>query len=311
MRREPDESNETANALVVVEDVDDINATDDTAIVAMMTGQAIEDYVYAFKQGGKMVEGLTLAGINEAANRRGGISVEDVQFEDREHSWLAIVKATDTFTGNSRYGAYEQPKKSGNREDPHAFIKVVHKAQRNAIKQLIPTPVIKEIIDFYRGRTKQPAVAQTAATAEPTDVQTDSGEAITTQQKAAFSIAQKMRDALDRRNVSQRDFWNFVRRRFNVQSRNEMREDQWAKLAAELQAATASKDVFDDFVTDIQRVLQAQQDTGGQSESDNTDLHIDSERMDEPKAKPAPKATGGKRGSEKPPQKTPKKDDLF
>ena len=64
-------------------------------------------------RGGRTVEGLTLAGINEAANRRGGIQVEDIKYEEREHSWLAIAKATDTITGSSRYGAYEQAKMMG------------------------------------------------------------------------------------------------------------------------------------------------------------------------------------------------------
>lgn len=57
----------------IAAEVEVIDTVDDQAIVEMMTGQTIQDYVYSFKQGNKMVEGLTLAGINEAANRRGGI----------------------------------------------------------------------------------------------------------------------------------------------------------------------------------------------------------------------------------------------
>ena len=64
---------DTKNELVPVADYEVLDQVDDQAIVEMMTGQAIQDYVYSFKQGGKTVEGLTLAGINEAANRRGGI----------------------------------------------------------------------------------------------------------------------------------------------------------------------------------------------------------------------------------------------
>ena len=143
---------DTKNELVPVADYEVLDQVDDQAIVEMMTGQSIQDYVYSFKQGGKTVEGLTLAGINEAANRRGGIQVDDVQYEEREHSWLATAKATDTVTGSSRYGAYEQPKRMGNREDPHAFTKAIHKAQRNAVKQLLPVTVIKEVLNFYLHR---------------------------------------------------------------------------------------------------------------------------------------------------------------
>ena len=50
-----------------------IDEVGDQSIVEMMIGQAIQDYVYSFNQGGRVVEGLTHPGINEAANRRGGI----------------------------------------------------------------------------------------------------------------------------------------------------------------------------------------------------------------------------------------------
>ena len=130
-----------------------VDQVDDQAIIELMTGQTIQDYVYSFKQGGRTIEGLTLAGINEAANRRGGIQVEEIEYEEQENSWIATAKAVDTITGSSRYGAYEQPKMNGSRPDPFAFTKAIHKAQRNAIKQLIPMPVIREVLNFYlRGK---------------------------------------------------------------------------------------------------------------------------------------------------------------
>ncbi len=61
---------------LVSTEVEVIDTVDDLSIVEMMTGQAIQDYVYAFKQGGRVVDGLTLAGINEAANRWCGIQVK-------------------------------------------------------------------------------------------------------------------------------------------------------------------------------------------------------------------------------------------
>ena len=88
-----------------------VDQVDDQAIIELMTGQTIQDYVYSFKQGGRTVEGLTLAGINEAANRRGGIQIEEIKYEERENSWIATAKAVDTITGSSRYGAYEQAQK--------------------------------------------------------------------------------------------------------------------------------------------------------------------------------------------------------
>ena len=252
-----DEGKEIQGELVTIDKpaYDVVEQADDEAIIAMMTGQAIQDYVYSFKQGGRVVQGLTLAGINEAANRRGGITVEDIQYEDREHSWLVIVKATDTFTGSSRYGAYEQPKRMGNREDPFAFTKAVHKAQRNAIKQLLPVPIIKEVLNFYLQRMGQ-APAQDAQPSQPTSAQPNNDK-ISQAQKAAFAAANKLKDRLEAQGISQMTFWNYVKRRYGVESRNDMTERQWTELSAEIHAAESSKQLFEDFIARIKKVMAA------------------------------------------------------
>lgn len=268
----------TARPVVVIQNSDQVNQRDDEAIVGMLTGQAIEEYVYSFRQGGRLVEGLTLAGINEAANRRGGIQVDEVKYEELEGSWIATVKATDTYTGNSRFGAFEQQKKSGGRDDPHAFTKAVHKAQRNAIKQLLPTAIIKEVINYYlreQGRKTQ------LATEKATPRRETPADETTNYQKDAFAIALRMRDALERHQIGQQDFWNYVRRRFNVQSRDEMREDQWSVLTAELNAATGSKSKFKELVAKIERVLQAERDTGGPTGSPESDAAEEADDDDE------------------------------
>lgn len=242
------ETSDTSHAIVVLENPEQINAKDDEAIIAMMTGQAISDYVYSFRQGGKLVEGLTLAGINEAANRRGGIVVDEMRYEEKENSWIATVKAMDTYTGSSRYGAYEQPKKVSGREDPFAFTKAVHKAQRNAIKQLLPTAIIRDVLNWYlRGQRPMPVHIEEEAKPEPAD-------SVSSNQKAAFALALKLREPLERLGVTQKGFWDYVRRRFHVESRNEMREEHWTQLAAELRAASESEAVLKEFVKRIEQV---------------------------------------------------------
>ena len=244
---------DTKNELVPVADYEVLDQVDDQAIVEMMTGQSIQDYVYSFKQGGKTVEGLTLAGINEAANRRGGIQVDDVQYEERDHSWLATAKATDTVTGSSRYGAYEQPKRMGNREDPHAFTKAIHKAQRNAVKQLLPVTVIKEVLNFYLHRQ---AGGETAQMGLPSAASTGK---ISNAQKAAFSMATKLEGKLEEQNITKSDFWNYVKRRYAVESRNDMTEMQWTQLSAELQAGASTPELFKELVGRIQQLEAAAQ----------------------------------------------------
>ncbi|MFQ6039821.1 MAG: hypothetical protein ACE5PV_03110 [Candidatus Poribacteria bacterium] len=235
-----------------------IDQADDQAIVEMMTGQAIQDYVYSFKQGGRVIEGLTLAGINEAANRRGGIAVEDIQFEEKEDSWIAIVKATDSFTGSSRYGAFEQPKKTGARDDPFAFTKAIHKAQRNAIKQLLPVPIIKEVLNYYL-HGKNPASIQ-SQTALPTGAGRTAGDKTDSAQKSVFAMASRLRERLEQQGISQTDFWGYVRRRYNVTSRDDMTESQWTQLAKELSLVERNPESFKELISRIRQVKAAQAD---------------------------------------------------
>ena len=245
---------DTKNELVPVADYEVLDQVDDQAIVEMMTGQAIQDYVYSFKQGGKTVEGLTLAGINEAANRRGGIQVDDVTYEERDQSWLAIAKATDTVTGSSRYGAYEQAKRMGSREDPHAFTKAIHKAQRNAVKQLLPVTVIKEVLNFYLHR--QAGGGEAAQMGLPSAAAAGN---ISNAQKAAFSMATKLEDKFEEQSITKSDFWNYVKRLYAVESRNDMTEMQWTQLSAELQAGGSAPELFKELIGRIHQLDAAAQ----------------------------------------------------
>jgi hypothetical protein len=237
--------------LATIDEIDLVNQVDDKAIVEMMTGQAIQEYVYSFKQGGRLVEGLTLAGINEAANRRGGIHVEDVNFEERENSWIVIVKAVDEFTGSSRYGACEQPKRMGGREDAFAFTKAVHKAQRNAIKQLIPVPIIKEVLNFYLHRGGQRVQSAQDQQDRPAN------DKISNAQKSAFASYHSLREKMEKEGIKQEVFWEYVKRRYAVESRNDMTERQWVELAAELKAAEDSQLLFTDMVKRVKKYIAA------------------------------------------------------
>lgn len=232
-----------------------VDQVDDQAIIELMTGQTIQDYVYSFKQGGRTVEGLTLAGINEAANRRGGIQVEEVKYEERDHSWLATAKAVDTITGSSRYGAYEQAKMTGNRPDQFAFTKAIHKAQRNAIKQLIPVPVIREVLNFYLhqkagggNNIQQPLPRQGKGN-------------IATAQKAAFAIANQLADPLEKHGITKAELWNYIKRRYSVESRNDMSDIQWTQLAAELKAAETVPKLLEELCTRIKQSTTANQES--------------------------------------------------
>ena len=270
---------ETNNELVPVPEYEVLEKVDDQAIIQMMTGQAIKDYVYSFKQGGKVVEGLTLAGINEAANRRGGIEVDTIEYTEREQSWLAIVKATDSITGSSRYGACEQPKNAGSRPDTFAFTKAIHKAQRNAIKQLLPVPVLKEVLNYYlHGKSS----GTTYQVLESNATQNDN---VTNAQKAAFSLASKLKPRFDQNAISQNDFWNYVKRRYGVETRNDMTEMHWTQLSAELTAADRTPELFNEMLDRIKK-LEAAAAASEIPETPDPDLDTEPESSDVPTSTP-------------------------
>ena len=230
-----------------------LDAADDNAILAQIMGHAdISDYVYSFQQGGKLVEGLSLIGVNEAANRKGNIRVKDMLFEDRPHSWLAYVTAIDTSTKKIHYGAFEQPKrtKSG-KIDTFAFTKAVHKAQRNAIRQHLPANLVREIINLYRTRKEIPPLPRDEEEPETDDEDEPPKHKITNAQKSAFAQANHLKKALLRVGITQDDLWNSIKKRFNVESRNDITEAEWTLLAAELNAAEGDRAIFTDFVKKI------------------------------------------------------------
>ena len=265
----------------VVAEYDVIDQVDDQAIIELMTGQTIQDYVYSFNKGGRTVEGLTLAGINEAANRRGGIQVEEIDYEERENSWIATAKAVDTITGSSRYGACEQAKTMSGRPDPFAFVKAIHKAQRNAIKQLIPVPVIREVLNFYLHRKTTGG----NPTNPPTQQRQTDGN-ITTAQKATFAIANQLTAPLEKEGITQADLWNYVKRKYSVQSRNDMSEMQWTKLSAELKAAEVTPKLFDELCQGIKQLTTANKESEVPTPEDpeiaETENAEEPEKSDEP-----------------------------
>ena len=64
------------------------------------------------------------------------VDMSDVKMYEFDHFFLAIAKAKDVRTGNSRYGACEQYKVADGRRTPVDSVKLIHMAQRRAIEKL-------------------------------------------------------------------------------------------------------------------------------------------------------------------------------
>jgi len=229
----------------------DTDTADDEAILAEIMGKSVDvsDYVYSFEQGGKAVEGLSIIGVNEAANRIGNIKVESMLVDERPHSWLALVKAINTSTKKVCYGAFEQPKRfRGSKNDPFAFTKAVHKAQRNAIRGHLPPWLVNEMINAYRRQRGMEPLPPDKEDDEDEEETETKKHKITTAQKSAFAQANRLNKRMLRAGITQEDFWATIKKRFKVESRNDITEAEWTLLAAELSAADKDRAIFTEFV---------------------------------------------------------------
>jgi hypothetical protein len=134
-----------------------LDRLDEEQIVAELQGAVLDEYVYSFKSGGKTVTGLSWAGVKAIAARMGSIELDLLQLVNADASYLCVVKATAP-DGSSRIGAAEQPKamstRNGEQPDPFALPKVTSKAQRNAIRALLPETLITELVKMHAEQAK-------------------------------------------------------------------------------------------------------------------------------------------------------------
>ena len=121
-----------------------------------------------------LVVGISWFGIQEASRTYGRIQVpiEKAKARDTGDEIEFMVEAVDTQTNSSRIGISSQSKmmrtQQGAVRDAFATQKALSKAQRNAIKQLLPQTMLKEWIQRHRnggnGKTQGP---QAPAAAQP------------------------------------------------------------------------------------------------------------------------------------------------
>lgn len=140
---------------MTLEDFLEMDRRDEAQITAFLEGRIIGEYFYRFKQQGRQVEGITVSGVRELANRLGDIHASEPKWEESESAIRAWCSCVNYKTNVVLWGAAIQSKfielkeldeDTGERKkipDPYAFTKAFQKAQRNAIRQHLPEPVVK------------------------------------------------------------------------------------------------------------------------------------------------------------------------
>jgi len=139
---------------------------DEQQIIDDMRGRVINEYVYDFTtKDGKHVTGLSYAGVKELSSNMGSIHTDEpmiLQWDNNgTNGIMAKVRAIDVRKNNARWGtafqSWKMRLKNGMLvDDIFAVTKAISKAERNAIRKIIPEKIILEMIKEYRkGRGKQ------------------------------------------------------------------------------------------------------------------------------------------------------------
>jgi len=126
---------------------------EDRALMEILGGELVNKYVYSFPQGGTTILGLSFAGYREWASWRGNFKMDKPEVEDLGDEFRVMVQVHDLERNVSIWAGTHQPKmqtfRDRNRKpepDPYAYEKAISKAQRNALKNLMPVTMVEAAI---------------------------------------------------------------------------------------------------------------------------------------------------------------------
>jgi hypothetical protein len=145
---------------------------DDSAVIARIQGQALKECVYAFKQAGQMIYGLSVDGADECKRelaRSGEVIREDeitILREDPERAYFvarasrwAIAPDKSPIQLDTKIETKNQAKFTTRRDgsvepNPFWFEQGASKAMRNAVLGLVPAVIKQRVIALYQGSAK-------------------------------------------------------------------------------------------------------------------------------------------------------------
>lgn len=118
-------------------------------------------YIESWKQGNQQVVALGADGFFHLASALHLSITECVVREDSENErWIGDATARNEITGQTVYGHSEEAYRTTQGRANHgARAKASTKAQRNALKKLVPRALITEIIAAYKGAQGRPVVS--------------------------------------------------------------------------------------------------------------------------------------------------------
>lgn len=126
----------------------ELEKRDEEQIMQEMRGEIVRSWVYQFTLAGRTVTNLSYAGVKEAIRRRGNVDIfpcqccyKPVHLEERGEEIVAMMKVWDLNNNVKFLGVASARKK-----EPFAWVLAVNKAERNALRKLLPEKAIALLI---------------------------------------------------------------------------------------------------------------------------------------------------------------------
>lgn len=199
----------------------------------------VNEYVYEFKQGGRTITDLTAASYHQLALNR-GIVTKSVERELMKEGVLYTVMVTNP-EGQDRYGVAYAPFMANGKPDNFCFQKALTKATRNAIKQLVDATERLNAITTLKAlptQAKQALPKEQEAISmedgipykvEPTEedkrkAQESNADRV---RKYCFAMWNEHQPAPKGSGKLPPDFWENVKQRYGVKSRETMTYSNW------------------------------------------------------------------------------------
>jgi len=130
---------------------------DENQILQEIKGNVIEEFVYSFPQGNRQITGLSYSGVKQIALKMGNIHCSEPILQENNGAWIGKVKAIDVQRNLEMWGVSTQNKfmelrNGGKVKDDFCIQKCVSKAERNALRKLMPEKIIIEMIREWQSK---------------------------------------------------------------------------------------------------------------------------------------------------------------
>ena len=241
-----EENEEVAELPDNVQPYEMVEVIDDLIASGQGSDFAKNEYYYSFKQGNKVIQGLTASAYAHISLLE-GVSIEDMKVKGLKTGYEADAIAIKLDTGQRAYGTGFAPYKDHREQlDVFAKQKAMTRAARNARKQLLP---FESIVTAIEGLSALPNTLPPASKQQqlPPSQQTAEDEK-TTKSKQMFAVWNEHEtNLLNDYQINKFTFWAGVKVKCAIVTRAAMTIKQMDMIINALQA-----DEYPQWIKDLQ-----------------------------------------------------------